>query len=184
MNALARGLAFALLALGVSVSAAASGLWVHVDIKESGAAPSTVKINLPFSLLEAAAPLIEDGKVHGSDIHWNGDRVEVEEVRAVWTKLKAGAKSVEKDGSSFELVSGAPSQVLLIRTAGTSSNGPSEVRVPAEIVDALLSKPDGEIDLKAAIAALGKSGGGELLAVDDDGTRVRMWIDGNPEQPR
>ena len=56
-------------------------------------------------------------------------------------------------------------------------NGEAVVRIPAAVVDALLSGAPGELDFSAAIDALAKTGRGELVAVSEDRDTVRIWVD-------
>ena len=53
-----------------------------------------------------------------------------------------------------------------------------DVKLPLPVVDALLSGPDDELNFVAAVRALKESGDGELVAVTDRSTVVRIWIDG------
>jgi len=53
-----------------------------------------------------------------------------------------------------------------------------DVKLPLPVVDALLSGPDDELNFPAAVKALKERGDGELVAVTDRSTVVRIWIDG------
>ena len=52
-----------------------------------------------------------------------------------------------------------------------------EVRVPARVVDALLSGEGNELDLVAALEALVDEGEGQLVTVTGDDENVRVWVD-------
>ena len=61
--------------------------------------------------------------------------------------------------------------------------GKVKVRVPVPIVEALLG--DGEtLDVDAFARSLSSMPSGDLVSVDDDGDRVRIWIDDRPAAPR
>jgi len=45
------------------------------------------------------------------------------------------------------------------------------------VVDALLSGPGEELNIKAALAAMQQKGTGDILVVNDHQTQVRLWID-------
>ena len=82
------------LAAATAPAAKVSDLWLHIRVAESGSNPTTVKVNLPFSLVQRAAPLIEDARIAKRDGHIVIDvetddedvRVEVPvaSVRATW----------------------------------------------------------------------------------------------------
>jgi hypothetical protein len=58
------------------------------------------------------------------------------------------------------------------------------VKMPAAVVEALLSGDEDELDVAAAIRALARHGEGELVTVSGDDETVRIWIDGTPEPGR
>ena len=51
------------------------------------------------------------------------------------------------------------------------------VQIPSSVVDALLSGEGEELNFRAAIEALAAEGEGELVTVNDDDDRVRVWVD-------
>lgn len=159
-------------------AAKASDLWLHIRVAETGSHPTTVKVNVPFSLVQRAAPLIEDARIDDGEVAWNGDHVEIAELREMWRALRSGSRSVTKDEMTWELAGEGASETLLVREA--KGSGAVEIRIPAALVDALLA--DGrKLDLVAAVDAISRLGSGELVAVDEDGTRVRIWVDTTPE---
>ncbi|MCM2313611.1 MAG: hypothetical protein NDJ92_00475 [Thermoanaerobaculia bacterium] len=166
------------LAASAAPAARASDLWLHIRVAETGAHPTTVKVNVPFSLVQRAAPLIEDARIDDGEIAWNGDHVEIAELRETWRALRSGSNRVTKDGVTWELTGKGASEALVVRE--TKGSGAVEMRIPAALVDALLA--DGrQLDLVAAVDAISRLGSGELVAVDEDGTRVRIWVDRTPE---
>ncbi len=170
----------ALVALTVVVAPVlkASDLWLHIRAVETGSHPTTVKVNLPFSLVERAAPLIEDARIDDGQIAWNGDPMEIAELRETWRALRSGSVRLSRNGASWTLEGKGTAETLVVREGKSAKH--AEVRVPAGLVDALLA--DGSrLDLVAAIDAIARLGAGELVAVDEDGTRVRIWVDRIPE---
>lgn len=166
------------LAAATAPAARASDLWLHIRVVETGSHPTNVKVNVPFSLVQRAAPLIEDARIDDGEIAWNGDHVEIAELRETWRALRSGSGSMTMDGMTWELAGEGASETLLVREVKDS--GAVEMRIPAALVDALLA--DGrQLDLVAAVDAIARLGSGELVAVDEDGTRVRIWVDRTPE---
>jgi len=49
------------------------------------------------------------------------------------------------------------------------------------VVDALLGGDGEEFDFHAAISALAAEGEGELVTVNDNNDRVRVWVDSSAE---
>ena len=58
-------------------------------------------------------------------------------------------------------------------------DGERKVRVelPAAIVDALLGAEGDRLDLPAAARELARAGEQQVVRIDDEGTRVRIWVD-------
>ena len=52
-----------------------------------------------------------------------------------------------------------------------------EVKIPLDVVDALLSGGEDELNLTAAIEALSKHDDSDLVLVNDENQTVRIWID-------
>jgi hypothetical protein len=52
-----------------------------------------------------------------------------------------------------------------------------DVSVPLTVVDALLSGGTDELDLVAAVRALGTLGDTVLVTVEDQKSKVRIWVD-------
>lgn len=166
------------LAAAASPAARASDLWLHIRVAETGSHPTTVKVNVPFSLVERAAPLIEDAEIVDGEISWNGDHVEIAELRETWRALRAGPGRETRHGAIWLLVREGATETLVVRDESDARG--AEFRIPAGLVDALLA--DGSrLDLVAAVNAIARFGSGELVAVDEDGTRVRIWVDSIPE---
>jgi hypothetical protein len=55
------------------------------------------------------------------------------------------------------------------------------VRIPAAVVDALLSGADERFNLGAALTALAKTGEGDLVTVNGNNETVRMWVDSDAD---
>ena len=165
------------LAAAAAPVAKASNLWLHVRVVESGSHPTTVKVNVPYSLVERAAPLVKDAEIDDGEVVWKGGHVEVTELRETWRALRSGSGPITRDGATWQLVRDGASETLVVREATPKG---AEMRVPAGLVDALLS--DGKrLDFEAAVGAIGRLGSGDLVAVDEDGTRVRIWLDTIPD---
>ena len=70
-------------------------------------------------------------------------------------------------------------QVVLVVVLGREEARDAKVhiRVPVALVDALLSGPEDELDLQAALTELENMGRDEIVRVDDGRDTVRIWID-------
>jgi hypothetical protein len=58
------------------------------------------------------------------------------------------------------------------------------IRIPIPVVEALLSgegTDEGQLNLVAALEALGRHDSGEVISVNDGEDRIRIWVDGKNE---
>lgn len=176
---------FTLLAVALScafaTALAAQTPWIHVEVEELGDEENHVKVNLPLAVVQIAAEAAP-GKVLSNgrlDLGHLDEDIEIEDIRRMWQAL---ADTGDGDIVSIE----NRNQTVRIRREGeqviidvTEVENSSEIliRVPVAVVDALLSGDGDELDVRAALEELRDSQPGEIVTVDDEETRVRIWID-------
>lgn len=168
-------------------AAVAAEQWIHIRVVEQGAEGETVHINLPLQLVEKLLPLVDnedlkDGRIRvgrHSHLRINERDLSGADLREIWQAVRTSPEG------EFVTVTGKKESVRVARQGGhlivKSEDGESdkvEIRVPTAVMDALFSSKDPqELDLVAAVKALARAGGMELVAVDDDDSRVRIWVD-------
>ncbi len=181
-----------LLALSVlpaaQVAAQTGTAWLHVRVEEVKDA-SKVSVNLPMAVVEAvlkASPdMIEKhGKIHIGDDHG----IKMADLRQAWKALAqvgdAELVSVESEDENVKVMrKGDLVQVFVDKKGkagkdGKAAQGGEEVRVevPVSLVDAFLSGEGEEGNIQAAVAELQKRRG-NIVTVNDDDSKVRVWID-------
>jgi hypothetical protein len=158
--------------------------WVHVRVDEAGK-NSRVRVNLPLTVVEAAlkaAPetIGTDGKIHIGRHGRHGRHVTVAEMREAWAQLKTAGDAElvtvdEEDGDHVTVA--RKGDMVQVRVQGRRQGGEQvRVDVPTAVVDALLSAPGDELNVKAAVAEL-RAMKGEIVSVKDEDSTVRIWID-------
>ena len=177
------------LAAGLAVGAPAkskstSDKWLHVRVEDgSGEDQERVRV-----LAEAVIPAIDvenlrNGKVK---IEMDGEDGPIKNVdlRKILQALRD-----TKDGN-FVTVEGSKDQVQVAKQngyliakvrEGKSGGTRVDAKLPFAVVEALLSGDKDELDLAAGIRALGEHGDGVLVTVDDNDSRVRIWVDSRNE---
>jgi hypothetical protein len=106
--------------------------------------------------------------------------VTTEELRALWEELKASPNmtyvTVEDEDETVQV--SKDDEYLLVQTTERREEGDQvDIRIPVRVVDALLAGEGNELDLRAAVEALIAEGEGELVTINDNQDRVRVWID-------
>jgi hypothetical protein len=166
--------------------ALASDLWLHVHVSEGDPDDTMVKVNVPLNLVASilpkidASPHIEDGKLKFIDEFEN----EGVDIRGIWQDLRGAA-----DGefvtvrSKRENVRVAKEKgYMLVDVDALADGGETvRVRVPLSVMDALFSGEQDEVDLIAAIEALGQYEGEDLVRVESERETVRIWVDRQQE---
>ncbi len=171
-------------------AAATDDLWLHVTIRE--AEEGNVTVNLPLSFVEAAIPLIpeeefQDGKIVIEDAEFSA-----EDLRGLLDAVRDSPDmtfvTVQADDGDVQVSkSGA---YLLVRASEPGSGEDAaptdvDVKVPLRVVEALLEgTADNEINLLAGLRALADEGEGELATITEGQSKIRVWVDRNPEIAR
>jgi hypothetical protein len=156
--------------------------WIHVHVQEQGDKATKVQVNLPLSLVEAAAGVmprdmgdhIRDGK-----IQLKNTDISVADLRRLWQELRAAGDAefvtVEEKDERVR-VARQGGQVLIHVDDLSGKQKKVRVTVPLDVVDALLEGEGSQLNLEAAIKRL-QTKRGELIQVEDGDTHVRIWID-------
>lgn len=160
-------------------STAAATPWVHVRVDEARKG-SKVAVNLPLSVVQAALQAAPERVVSQGRIQLGPhQRLSVADLRRLWTELKSAGDaelvSVEEQDQSVHVA--RRGDLVEVRVEHPGGKPQVHVQVPVTVVDALLSGPGDELDLKAALAQL-QGRGGEIVRVDAEDAQVRVWIDG------
>lgn len=157
---------------------AASKQWVHVHVdnpKES----EKVKVNIPVSLMENLMPLVEDDKdLKNGRIQIHDRDMNVQDLRKAWKAVRDEGDgeyiTVEKPDGNFRLYT--KDNFLYVETYGHSKDQ-VHMMIPMQVVDALFSSNNNELDLMAAVQALKDSGVKDIVTVKTDDSTVRVWVD-------
>lgn len=179
-----RSLAWALAVIvGSGVAMADSDLWLHVKVDEADGAK--VMVNLPISLVEKALAMIPSGDWHDGHIMIDGDHEwSVSDLRDLWQEVRDAQDmtfvTVQDEGDNVRVwKEGGYLKVSVLEGDGEDTE--VNVRIPTRVVDALLSGEEDQLNFRAAIEALAAEGEGELVTVNDDNDRVRVWVDHTAE---
>lgn len=179
-----QALAISLLAFGLTAArASAEDLWIHVKVHD-GKEDSHVNINLPLSVIEKSSAFIPSDARSSGRIRIDDEDVSVSELREVWRELQrhpdATWISVDEPGSKVRVSKrGNYLHVLAEERKGRKED--VEIKIPARVVDAMLSGQGEELDIAAAIRALAREGEGELVTVNGENETVRIWVDNRSE---
>ncbi|MFH1679561.1 MAG: hypothetical protein ABIH26_02840 [Candidatus Eisenbacteria bacterium] len=160
--------------------------WLHVFVEEKGEGGETIRVNLPFELLESILEVVDTDEISGGKIRIDEGDLDTEEIRAI---LKAVGKAKEGeyvtvDGVDENVRVSKKGDFLLVCVREGKGEGSDEetvdVRLHLSVLEALASGDGEELDVLAAMRALGEKGGGEVVVVNEKDSTVRIWVDGEP----
>src|SRR5436305_2518746 len=178
-------LGMALLAAGLATTArqaAAADLWLHIDVNGKG---DQANINLPLSMVRSMAPMLEE-KGHGAKrLRVHDKDLSVSELRRAWREIADGpdANYVTVRDKESDVRIGKQGDYLRLKVKDHGPNGEDvEMKLPLEVVAALLSSDGDELNFVAALEALARRGEGELLTVNGNEETVRIWVDSHSER--
>jgi hypothetical protein len=175
--------AFALTAARVS----ASDLWLHVKVHDAKE-DSHVTVNLPLSMVEKTASLIPAEARNAGKLRMGGKGdMDIAQLRQLWNEVKnrpdATYVTVDEKDSKVRVAKIGDYLSIIAKDHGDrqGSRENVEVKIPLEVVSALLSGTGEEMNIGAAIQALARRGAGELVTVDGDAETVRIWVNAASE---
>ena len=180
--------------------------WLHVKVDNTEGEKEHVRVNVPLSLAEKVLPAIQVNKIHQGKLQIGHENVSVDPrmlVEAVRTTADGVFVTVDSDRQKVRVAKEGGYLVINVRPGphpeaketGKDADAKDtkdthkrhhvnhqpenvDVRLPMDVVEALLSGNRDELDLLAAIKVLGSHKDLALITVNDKAQTVRIWIDG------
>jgi len=155
--------------------------WLHVRVICTDAKGETVRVNIPLELAEKVLPAVNHDRLHNGKVKIDAQHIDDVDLRALVEAIRTAkdGEYVTVQGSDNDVRVAKESNHLIIHVVdkGGSKKSQVEVKVPMKVIDALLSAGKDELDLVAALHALGSQGDMELVSVKDSENTVKVWLD-------
>jgi hypothetical protein len=153
--------------------------WIHLEVVEKADDPGTIKVNLPISMVDVALNMVKDKNLKEGRFKLDHTDFSVAEMRQLWNELKNAGNAefvtVEKKDETVRI--SRQGNLVLIKVSESKKTENVDIKIPVGVVDALLSGPGEELNLKAALLAMKEKNVGDILTVNEANTQVRLWID-------
>jgi hypothetical protein len=156
--------------------------WLHVRVICTDGRGDTVRVNVPLELAEKVLPAVNHDRLHNGKVKIDssaefGD-VDLHAIMDAIRSAKDG-EYVTVQGNDNDVRVAKEGNHLMIHVVdkGGSKKSQVEVKVPMKVIEALLSAGKDELDLVAALHALGAQGDIELVSVKDSENTVKVWLD-------
>lgn len=155
--------------------------WLHVRVICEDNKGETVKVNVPLELAEKVLPAVNHDRLHNGKV--TIDRAEMNDVDlraivdAIRTTKDGEFVTVQSRDNDVRVAKENNHLIIHVVDKGGSKKSQVEIKVPMKVVDALFSAGKDELDLVAALHALGTQGDTELVSVKDSENTVKVWLD-------
>ncbi len=152
--------------------------WLHVEVDQP-AEERNVRVRLPLAVVETLSESMQDELfepvVEALGRNGKNGELRMEQYRALWRSLREnpGAVVEIREGEAEGLV--ARMDGAQVRIEGAGEDGEVHVTLPVELGDAFLADEPDPAALAAAVRQLGEREG-DLVAVESEETRVRIWV--------
>jgi hypothetical protein len=177
---------FGLLAAGAIASAgpaiaAGSERYLHVKV-EDAAKGESVNVNLPLSMAEKILPAINNHDLHDGRVTIHGAEMNGVDVRTLLDAVRTAPDNefvtVKERNNEEVRVAKSNGNILIHVKNREGKEEKIDVTVPMKVIDALLATArDDELDVASALRALSDAGDILLVTVQDEGQKVRVWVD-------
>jgi len=155
--------------------------WLHVRVICTDGKGDTVRVNVPLELAEKVLPAVNHDRLHNGKVKIDNSDINDVDLRAIMDAIRSAKDgeyvTVQGNDNDVRVAKEGNHLIVHVVDKGGSKKSQVEVKVPMKVVEALLSAGKDELDLVAALHALGSQGDVELVSVKDSENTVKVWLD-------
>jgi hypothetical protein len=178
-------LAAGVISLAAPAMAAPAEKYLHVNVQDPANSES-VNVNVPLSMAEKILPAINNQDLHEGKVSIHNAEMNGVDLRALLDAVRTAPDNefvTVKDKDSDVRVAKANGNILVHVTDKKNKEQRVDVTVPLQVVNALVATAkNDELDIAAALRALGDAGDVLLVTVQDSSEKVRVWVDSRNTQ--
>ena len=155
--------------------------WLHVRVICTDGKGDTVRVNVPLELAEKVLPAVNHDRLHNGKVKIDNSDINDVDLRSIMDAIRSAKDgeyvTVQGNDNDVRVAKEGNHLIVHVVDKGGSKKSQVEVKVPMKVVEALLSAGKDELDLVAALHALGSQGDVELVSVKDSENTVKVWLD-------
>lgn len=155
--------------------------WLHVRVICTDGKGDSVRVNVPLELAEKVLPAVNHDRLHNGKVKIDNSEINDVDLRAIMDAIRSARDgeyvTVQGNDNDVRVAKEGNHLIVHVVDKGGSKKSQVEVKVPMKVVEALLSAGKDELDLVAALHALGTQGDVELVSVKDSENTVKVWLD-------
>jgi len=147
------------LALALAGTAAASDLWLHMNVNEAKGGQGN--LNFPLSTAIGMAGMAANDDHHPGKVKVGGKDMDAKELRHSGRRSRTAPTPISSpvDGPDGKVRIANPAAICSSGANDTKGHGSRvDIKVPTPVIEALLSGGGDELDLKAGLEALARQG--------------------------
>ncbi|MFZ3216346.1 MAG: hypothetical protein WA192_09840 [Candidatus Acidiferrales bacterium] len=166
--------------IALTTLAAPPERYIHVKVDDASKGES-VNVNVPLSMAEKILSALNKGNLHNGHVTIGEADFNGVDVRTLLDAIRTAPDNefvtVKEKGQDVRVAKSNGNLVVHVLQTGKDAQK-VDVVVPVKVVDALFATAkENELDIAAAIHALGDAGDAVLVTVQDATEHVRIWID-------
>ncbi|HXW55036.1 MAG TPA: hypothetical protein VEJ67_04745 [Candidatus Cybelea sp.] len=161
--------------------AAGAERYLHVRVEDAREGES-VNVNVPLSMAEKILPAINNHDLHGGRVTIHGAEMDGVDLRTLLDAVRTAPDNefvtVKERHDEEVRVAKSNGNIIVHVKDHQGKQEKVDVTVPMKVIDALLATAkENELDVAAALRALSDAGDILLVTVEDEGQKVRVWVD-------
>lgn len=166
-----------------SVAQTSSLDWVHFQAEHLDRSDTVVRVNLPARVVIRSFPLLPDLGCDSFGALAGESGISARDLGAIASRLSAVAagETIEHDAGDYDVEATSTDGEVVLRFREKFSGDPVEVSMSTDVLRILSAGDHRRPDLAAAVAFLAAAGGGELARIDTEDSRIRIWVDRDPQ---
>jgi len=172
-------------ALVAPLMAAPAEKYLHVNVEDPTRGES-VNVNVTLSMAEKILPAINNHDLHDGKVSIHNAEMNGVDLRALLDAVRTAPDNefvTVKDKDSDVRVAKANGNFIVHVIDKKNKEQRVDVTIPFKVVDALFATAkNDELDIAAALRALGNAGDVLLVTVQDSSQKVRVWVDSRNTQ--
>jgi len=159
--------------------------YLHVNVEDPTRGES-VNVNVTLSMAEKILPAINNHDLHDGKVSIHNEEMNGVDLRALLDAVRTAPDNefvTVKDKDSDVRVAKANGNFIVHVIDKKNKEQRVDVTIPFKVVDALFATAkNDELDIAAALRALGNAGDVLLVTVQDSSQKVRVWVDSRNTQ--
>ncbi len=170
-------LAFLLLVFSLSFSEE-KVKWINITVTEADK-QTNVEVHLPLSLVQVAVNSVKTEEMNMGKVKLdlNDSEIDLPSILAELKNSPDGEYVKVDDQESHVVITKKAGMMLIDVTEKAGDKEKVKVRIPTALLDSIKIDENNQLDISSILSSLEAVDIGDLVTVESEGTKVRIWIE-------